>query len=150
MAYSNITIATPSQWKPLMMAGVKTLVEANGWTTVENAYNDGTYTRWAFTPASGAFTVVFFTFTASLNTLTYNLTQFNNASVYPAQLYMTVCESYNATTHLLTRPLLARTSLASAADHSAGYSIYHLRSTRCLVVHAFLLLHVDRNNTCYW
>lgn len=106
-AYTN-----NNQWKQSLMTAVKEACATAGWTTVEDAYADGTNTRWVFRSPDNSFYAVFFYVTA-------NATMANSS--YASNIQFTICEGYDATAHTLTRPAVFTPSVAAdAADNSVG------------------------------
>lgn len=108
----NGSYTSAAQWKQSLMTATKAMCVAAGWTTIEDAYADGTYTRWVFRAPDSSFYAIFFGLTANIDSS--GTTQFN--------LYYTVCETYNSSTHGLARPAVFTTSTisADATDNTVG------------------------------
>jgi hypothetical protein len=112
MAYTIFDVVATATWKPDFMATFKTAVEAEGWVTQENDYNDGTYTRWVFRNGGSDFSIMFFCLTSQRGTASTTTSGL-------AALYVAVGESYDTTTRELLKVAPLR-NMATAADCSIG------------------------------
>lgn len=121
MAYANVSSTTTPHQKTILDA-LKTAAEAEGWATIENAYADGTYTRYVFESPDADFYAVFW----------YHTSGATGSTSTTNSLYATVCEEYSVSTRKLKRPamhLSTATACASASDTSVGTTEYTLADT---------------------
>jgi hypothetical protein len=92
MEFYEAPVVVANSWKTELMDSIIATANLEGWTTIRNAYDDGTYTRWVLESPDTKFNAIFFTFTSALNLGN------DNSNVGRANLYLTLAETYNTST----------------------------------------------------
>jgi hypothetical protein len=102
MAYEIVTsfVASATPYQKQLIMRLKVVAEAAGWTTIEDAYSDGTYTRYVFrSPDSSFYSTWFYHNTGCTGSTT------TGAISTPTNgLGYLVSEGYNVGTHNFIRP----------------------------------------------
>jgi hypothetical protein len=92
MEFYETPVVVANSWKTELMDSIIATANLEGWTTIRNAYADGTYTRWVLESPDTKFNAIFFTVTTALNLANDNTTPGRG------NLYVTLAETYNTST----------------------------------------------------
>lgn len=146
MAYSTGNFITIGSWKTELMDNLWTLLTALSWTRDENAYADGTYTRWVFTSPAADFSVMFFCATTGLSVSTST-----TAGTGGGYLYANILETYSAGSHNGTKPAVLNTTTtfacAGSGDTTLGAGTYTPTGLVGAATPGMLIINSTGNNT---